>query len=55
MPLLKLQMSSYFTVLRTKDRNYLLPVCFVYATESVTATVSMTALLLCKRVCKGIL
>ena len=41
MLLLKLQMSSYFTVLRRKDRNYLLPVCLVYATESFVAAVNI--------------
>jgi len=43
MQILKLQMASYFTVLRKKDRNYLLPVCSVYAAGSFIAAVSMSA------------
>jgi hypothetical protein len=54
MPILKLKMSSYFTVLGRKDRNYLLPVCSVYAVESFIAAVSTTAVLLSKRVSAGV-
>ena len=54
MVILKLQMASYFTVLRRKVRYYLLPVCSVYATESFITAVSRTALLLRECVSAGV-